>query len=826
MTTGAAEDLSPSIAEIVGMRPWKHALFTTYTLSLSYFESEILRPLLRAGCSDIWLVADAEGYRSSLLERRSMRVGHEYRLIPVAMPKGVFHAKCIYLGSEEGDLLLVGSGNVTFGGHGKNAEVFEALTPDQAATTFRDFGDFLEAVGSRPDIAIAATDWIDDFAERARIAAQRGDDAAGLPPLRLVHPLEEPVIDQLPAMLSPYGPCREAIVMSPYHDRDGFAVSRLCEALEPDSVCVSVPLGGDSPFPFAKSSAWRTKVTPVVPSMQDTRFFHAKWYEFAFDSGRVLLSGSINATRKSLTTSDNVELGVLRVLPNGVSPLTWSPTGPPSFEEQKRLPSGLGEAEIVYAAFDKHEPRKLNGRLISLRPVAGQWGGRLIQADGDTMPFDVTVDDEGNFSASAAGFEGFAEMPALQIVLTQGDREARGWVHNEMFLSVKGRRRLTAGALSRLMRREGSDDDIEALLDYLSVAAEHHLRLFDRPVQKTADPGSKERDVAPVTVNLVDLEPGAETNFDVPAGPAGNAGHDQLDAALARLRRMMLGNGRPRQMPLQSQAADTLAEDGVDGDRPAGPSADDTARKLGLAEFDRAMTVMIHNAREEPDVLRRVLVMQLEVGMWFRLYRLDDKDAAHAFLHSWFARASHMSTALPLPAGALQQHVLTAAAILFRLAQGTGFEASRAGELHDKLERFYGGPVERNNAFASLLPDPMVGFAAALLGEVAQSDMEGALASVLSQATIRQQLTEAVACAAGGSLPPADWPVFATPLGKKLYDAFGQPNWQRKIKSAISGTSACAFDHYSFRYGEALSFEKLRIARCIHCKKFTLNLKP
>ena len=55
----------PSISDIVQMLAWKHALFTTYTLSLSYFESEFLRPLLRAGCSDLWLIADSEGYRSS-----------------------------------------------------------------------------------------------------------------------------------------------------------------------------------------------------------------------------------------------------------------------------------------------------------------------------------------------------------------------------------------------------------------------------------------------------------------------------------------------------------------------------------------------------------------------------------------------------------------------------------------------------------------------------------------------------------------------------------------------------------------------------------------
>ena len=89
-------------------------------------------------------------------------------------------------------------------------------------------------------------------------------------------------------------------------------------------------------------------------------------------------------------------------------------------------------------------------------------------------------------------------------------------------------------------------------------------------------------------------------------------------------------------------------------------------------------------------------------------------------------------------------------------------------ELHDNLERFYGGLIERENAFASLFPDLATGFAAALLGEIAQADIEAALASVLSQATIRQQLADALNCAAKGSLPPADWPVFATPLDKLL----------------------------------------------------------
>jgi hypothetical protein len=354
-------EADPSIIDIVQMRAWKHALLTTYTLSLSYFESEVLRSLRRGGCSDIWLIADAEGYRSSLLERRSTGIGQEYRLIPVALPNGVFHAKCIYLSGDEGDLLLVGSGNVTFGGHGKNTEVFEALAPDSAATAFSDFADFLESIGSRPDIRMARSEWIDDFAARGRLAANRGSDGAEIPPLRLVHQVNEPVIEQLPGLLSQYGACTEATIMSPYHDRDGAAVRELATRLSLPRLNVAVTKAGASPFPFDQTGAWPHPVTPVKPTRNDRRFVHAKWYEFSAAGRRLLLTGSINATRKALTTTDNVELGVLRALPTGDAPLVWEAVDQPAFEPQERMPSGLKDNEIVYASFDRQDSSLLTG---------------------------------------------------------------------------------------------------------------------------------------------------------------------------------------------------------------------------------------------------------------------------------------------------------------------------------------------------------------------------------------------------------------------------------------------------------------------------------
>lgn len=817
----------PSISDFVQMRAWKQALFTTYTLSLSYFESEILRPLLRAGCSDIWLIADAEGYRSSLLERRSMRVGQEYRLVPAALPDGVFHAKCIYLAADEGDLLLVGSGNVTFGGHGKNAEVFEALSPDAAATAFRDFADFLEAIGSRPDIRIARSEWVYEFAARARLAADGGSDAGGAPALRLIHPLAEPVIDQLPGLLAPYGACTEAIIMSPYHDHDGYAVRELSSRLDIPRSCVAVPSTGASPFPFDDAASWARAVLPVRPSRDDRRFVHAKWYEFQMDERRLLLTGSINATRKALTTTDNVELGVVRLLVPGAAPLVWEPADRPPFAPQERMPSGLKGNEIVYASFDRHDASVLAGTLISLKPTGGVWSGRLIQADGDVVSFEVTVEEDGSFSIRSSALEVFYELPALQIVMTMGEREARGWVHNEMFLSVSGRRRLSPGALSRLMRREGSDEDIEALLDYLSMQAEHHLRMFDCPVENHAEDSEDDGSEKPVIVNLADLAPGTDGSPTAPAAGSSPSTPGHFDAAMTRLRRMLLGHGRASTIAAQSAGDFMLAdEDDPESGRKKETTPEERANRIGLVDFEREMDRLIKDANDKPEIVRGLLTMALEVGMWMRIYRLNDRDSAHEFLHAWFLKACRLAKSDPVRLTSLQQHIFTAASVLYRLAGG-GNEASKlAAELHDSLEYYCGGSVDRGHAFRSLIPDVRAGFAELIAGVSDEAELAEALSAILSQPTTRQQLADALALAAQGKPIPAKWEIFASPVGTDLHRALSSAEWQRKVRSAAKGAKACAFDYFRFSVSESGQYNRLRIGRCIHCKRFTVNVHP
>jgi len=734
------DDASPSISEILQRSAWKHALFTTYTLSLSYFESEILPSLIRGGCSDIWLIADAEGYRSSLLERRSMRVGHEYRLIPVALPDGVFHAKSIYLSGDEGDLLLVGSGNVTFAGHGRNLEIFEALTPDFDGPAFADFAGYLEALRARKDIAFARTEWIDDFAARAVSASGSGKGS-----VRLLHSLNSPIIQQLPSAMANYGSCAAVTIMSPYHDPDGLAIERLSDALGAVPISVAVTGAKSSPFPFADASAWDVPVTAVQFTRRDKRFVHAKLYEFSCAEQDVILSGSINATHKALETTENVELGVLRALPSEEGFLNWKTVKPPPFEAQTRMPSGLKENEIVYASFDRNDTALLTGQIISLQPMEGRWSGRLVQADGDTASFEADIDQHGRFSHKATKVEPFSEMPALQLVMTRGDREARGWVHNEMFLSMSGRRGLTAGSLSRLMRREGSDDDIEALLDYLSVHAENHLRIFDLPIcggeTKKAEGSS---DV--ISVNLAALAPIEDVPRGREVGAPGGHGHvDAFDVAMQRLRKVFLGHGRSPSMAASSFGESIVAEEDTEQGSTGETVAIYERERRGLSDFESQIDRLTAEAKDAPGSVRALLVLKLEVGMWMRIYRLNEPDDAHEFLAAWFYQACSIAEPEAENISSLEQHLVTSAATVFALAETD--RKTTALRLHDSLEHFYRGDIDPSRFLDALVAQSDVGFAALLLGEKATNEcLKDALTEIISHPTTRQQLIATAKC--------------------------------------------------------------------------------
>jgi hypothetical protein len=201
--------MSTTPIDIITKGEWEHAFFTTYALSLSFFESQLLKEgLFRRGCRYIHILTDVKGYQMSLSERQSHRVGNEYRLSPVRVQNGIFHPKTVYLSGEEDDLLLVGSGNLTFGGYGRNIECLEVFRKSQQPGIFAQYADFLSALTSRDTLWLPNDVGLEKTLSHLRNGLPEESSAFPDAP-QLLHSAQTPIGEQIASAIDQLSPIKE-----------------------------------------------------------------------------------------------------------------------------------------------------------------------------------------------------------------------------------------------------------------------------------------------------------------------------------------------------------------------------------------------------------------------------------------------------------------------------------------------------------------------------------------------------------------------------------------------------------------------------------------
>lgn len=184
---GVFADVHPLDAVRAGR--WTRALFGTYALSLGFFEAAPLRALRRVGASDVRILADVSGVAASLGEAGAREVGRNYAVDAVAAPGGCFHPKFVLLDGDQGPRLLVGSGNLTFGGWGRNLELCEMLGPARHAAALTDMADFLEALATSPRLDFPGSDVAASWSATLRAAVAPG----GPDGVRIIHSVDRPM---------------------------------------------------------------------------------------------------------------------------------------------------------------------------------------------------------------------------------------------------------------------------------------------------------------------------------------------------------------------------------------------------------------------------------------------------------------------------------------------------------------------------------------------------------------------------------------------------------------------------------------------------------
>jgi len=310
---------------VSGQKEITSAVILTHNIDFVFLQSVVLSALRQCGRPTLTVFADARCASASYAQQGQLvsSLGQRYRVVPVPMPPGFcFHPKAVFLSGTEGARLLVGSGNLTFGGWRENAEVWTLYDTDEdGAGPFSALLLYLRQILSvvplsepvRAEVEAAfnggSRTWATNLEEPSGLLAKAGTGPS----------LLDQMIDALGT-----GPVDRLTVCSPYFDPEGEALRLLVSrAGHPSTEVLAEDRRSGLSRAMADSLDPKVRVQGVTfdvagdSSQTHRSFIHAKFYAFQQDDRVTLYAGSANCSRAGLTIpggNGNAELLGLRTL--------------------------------------------------------------------------------------------------------------------------------------------------------------------------------------------------------------------------------------------------------------------------------------------------------------------------------------------------------------------------------------------------------------------------------------------------------------------------------------------------------------------------------
>ena len=571
-------------------------------------------------------------YRASLVERQALAVGQDYRLVPVTKRGGIFHPKCTFLAGADDEVLLIGSGNLTFGGHGNNVEVLEVLKPASDPQAFADFGTFIEALISSKDVRVPHDAVLREVAMRLRRYRRSSPKSSA----RVIHSVVAPIRDHFVRAVSERIPVSALLVLSPYHHPDGAPLRLLAKDLHAKRLIIGVPSGGQpTSFPFHTAATWGIRVEAVQPNVPKvSRPLHAKWWEVRFGRDCITMVGSVNATRESFETRSNIEVAVLRG-PSPAEIVLWKSADKPPYVASGVV-SGRDESLAVFATLSPDGV--LSGCVLGSTEVEGGWRLR-IEAIKDLDEL-VPVQPDGAFKKSVPRL--LSTLDSTQLTMRMDRKVARGWLNFDLHLSLSTQQRAVARAIERLLAREDTDDDVEALLGYIASESANGLRDASGSAGKRLLPGhDRGRDdhlSVPTDLLSAESQQGFRTTHHIFQGAAGR--EVSRLALLLQITIRLLAAPRAGDSAVRALVGRNVAVGANDGDEDAQDVEAQALRGYeALAEFNRAMTKAIEDAHSDGRALGLALCIWLNVNLAMNVHRFRSRTRALRFVATnWLPR--------------------------------------------------------------------------------------------------------------------------------------------------------------------------------------------
>ena len=456
--------------DLVEAHPWQRVAFTTYALSLSFFEAVILDALVRGGGnSQALILADIYGVRASISEQGAHRVGKEYEVEPVAVTNGVFHPKVSVFISADECHVLVGSGNLTFSGWGGNCEVLEHLHTGFAPDAIADTADFFERISGNTRVRHGAEKHCAAIAADLRRSVQ---GRAGNGDIRLIHNLDRSIAEQVANAAVDLGGAQRLVAAAPFWDNGG-AIDRLCDFLNLQEVfvhshihgCVTGTAGDNWPR-GAKKSVHPVRVGVMNTSDEAARMLHAKAFELLCKRGRLLISGSSNGTAAALDASHNVEACVMRIQRERSNGWSYVEVEPPDRPVDLGTELDVDETQVgvLRGILDGD---KVTGHVLT-PTMSGTASVYHLRNTGPAFLVNTQLRSDGAFTITAPDLEPWAIRSGRLVIRVQDrrGRNAEGFVSVTTFADITRRAGLVARRLFALIAGNETPADVAAILSW------------------------------------------------------------------------------------------------------------------------------------------------------------------------------------------------------------------------------------------------------------------------------------------------------------------------------------------------------------------------
>jgi len=776
--------------DLISAAPWKRAAFTTYALSLSFFEAALLDALLRGGGRNALILADPEGVRAGLSEEGARRVGRDYEIEAVACADhGVFHAKVSALFGEDDAHLLVGSGNLTFAGWGGNLELVEHLHPSFAADAFDDAAEFFEQLAASAQIVTAAGPACETIAGALRRSAL-GQSRAGT--IRIVNSLDAPIAEQLALYADDLGGVTRLTAVSPYYDLRADGLDALAALLGIEKAHLHAhPAGtvrgqGSNAWPFEGGPRWQP-VDVADAFGHDDRPLHAKSIELVCRKGRLLLSGSANVTHAGLF-GRNVEAGVLRVQRGSKSYWVTAPGTAPA-----RLPAdALDENETMGPAIGilsaSLEGDRIGGHALTPR-LSGNASAVLRTPRGSHALGPVLISADGHFQIDAPGIEFESwENGRLILGLEQGGRRWEGFVSIAAALELIRRTGSIATRLMAMLAGTETPTDVAAILAWFREdPSRMPTSLSIGGGGGDGRPGASES-----VVTLADLKA-----TGLGAHPLSDPSGEETSTAWRHTMALIRAVFRQSRGPWGAGGETDDDDNDDEKDRERRARSEEAANHRSLQIFDDLLTTML-----APEAAGRNALMALSLSHFLA----DRIRPAPAKVQLWLDKVLPQIAVLDGP-----ESELAVASILLHHA------ADRRDDNAIRARRYFlrrGIDPSAIDVSSDVIPAFM-----ALLGQ--GIDLGGFLGEVLLARTMGEQI-DAYLAAGGGRGPDAGFDSLrSSPHWPNLDRALRDPAWFGKLMVLETFRASCPRCHMRLPLAAGEDLRLRGLASC--CGRILVN---